>query len=103
MLVGAAVDIRYTMGADLAAVFMIFTALIFRTIGVLICLAGTVMDWKERLFCVIAYLPKATVQAAIGFRPHGYGTSVWSDRIICSSYGHSDHCSAGGTWDGQYV
>ena len=73
VLVGAAVDIRYTMGAGLAAVLMIFTALIFRTIGVLICLAGTVMDWKERLFCVIAYLPKATVQAAIGSVPMSMG------------------------------
>lgn len=73
VLVGAAVDIRYTMGAGLAAVFMIFTALIFRTIGVLICLAGTVMYWKERLFCVIAYLPKATVQAAIGSVPMAMG------------------------------
>ncbi len=73
VLVGAAVDIRYTMGAGLAAVLMIFTALIFRTIGVLICLAGTVMDWKERLFCVIAYLPKATVQAAIGSVPMAMG------------------------------
>ena len=54
---------------------MIFTALIFRTIGVLICLAGTVMDWKERLFCVIAYLPKATVQAAIGGMPLAMGLS----------------------------
>ena len=73
VLVGAAVDIRYTMGAGLAAVLMIFTALIFRTIGVLICLAGTVMDWKERLFCVIADLPKATVQAAIGSVPMAMG------------------------------
>ena len=73
VLVGAAVDIRYTMGAGLAAILMIFTALIFRTIGVLICLAGTVMDWKERLFCVIAYLPKATVQAAIGSVPMAMG------------------------------
>lgn len=73
VLVGAAVDIRYTMGAGLAAVLMIFTALIFRTIGVLICLAGTVMDWKERLFCVIAYLPKATVQVAIGSVPMAMG------------------------------
>ena len=73
VLVGAAVDIRYTMGAGLAAILMIFTALIFRTIGVLICLAGTVMDWKERLFCVIAYLPKATVQPAIGSVPMAMG------------------------------
>ena len=73
VLVGAAVDIRYTMGAGLAAVLLIFTALIFRTIGVLICLAGTALNWKERLFCVIAYLPKATVQAAIGSVPMAMG------------------------------
>ncbi|RHQ30670.1 sodium:proton antiporter [Clostridium sp. AF27-2AA] len=73
VLVGAAVDIRYTMGAGLTAVLMIFTALIFRTIGVLICLAGTALNWKERLFCVIAYLPKATVQAAIGSVPMAMG------------------------------
>ena len=53
VLVGAAVDIRYTMGAGLAAVFMIFTALLFRTVGVLLCLVGTELNWKERLFCVI--------------------------------------------------
>ena len=73
VLVGAAVDIRYTMGAGLAAVLMIFTALLFRTAGVLICLVGTELNRKERLFCVIAYLPKATVQAAIGSVPMAVG------------------------------
>lgn len=73
VLVGAAVDIRYTMGAGLAAVLMIFTALLFRTAGVLLCLVGTELNWKERLFCVIAYLPKATVQAAIGSVPMAMG------------------------------
>ena len=73
VLVGAAVDIRYTMGAGLAAVFMIFTALLFRTVGVLLCLVGTELNWKVRLFCVIAYLPKATVQAAIGSVPMAMG------------------------------
>ncbi|MEQ2563193.1 cation:proton antiporter [Ventrimonas sp. CLA-AP-H27] len=73
VLVGAAVDIRYTMGAGLAAVLMIFTALLFRTAGVLICLVGTELNRKERLFCVIAYLPKATVQAAIGSVPMAMG------------------------------
>ena len=64
VLVGAAVDIRYTMQAGLLAVFMIVMALAVRAIGVLICLAGTELNKKERLFCVIAYLPKATVQAS---------------------------------------
>ena len=69
VLVGAAVDIRYTLSAGIAAVFMIFIALIFRTAGVLICTIKTKLNMKERIFCVIAYLPKATVQAAIGSVP----------------------------------
>lgn len=66
VLVGAAVDIRYTLNAGLAAVFMILIALLFRAVGVLLCTVKTSLTLKERLFCVIAYLPKATVQAAIG-------------------------------------
>lgn len=69
VLVGAAVDIRYTVTAGAAAVGMIFTALVFRAAGVMLCLLGTKLTWKERSFCVIAYLPKATVQAAIGSVP----------------------------------
>ena len=75
VLVGAAVDIRYTLNAGLAAVLMIFVALIFRAIGVCICMLGTALTSKERLFCVIAYLPKATVQAAIGSVPLAMGLS----------------------------
>ena len=73
VLVGAAVDIRYTLGAGLQAVLLIFGALVFRTIGVLLSVAGTKLNRKERLFCVIAYLPKATVQAAIGSVPLAAG------------------------------
>lgn len=73
VLVGAAVDIRYTAEAGFAAVLMIFAALVFRAVGVILCLAGTKLDRKERLFCVIAYLPKATVQAAIGSVPLALG------------------------------
>lgn len=73
VLVGAAVDIRYTLSAGLTAVLMIFVALIFRSIGVAICLLGTSITWKERIFCMIAYLPKATVQAAIGSVPLAMG------------------------------
>ena len=73
VLVGAAVDIRYTLSAGIAAVFMIFIALIFRTAGVLICTIKTKLNMKERIFCVIAYLPKATVQAAIGGIPLALG------------------------------
>lgn len=73
VLVGAAVDIRYTLQAGAAAVVMILLALCVRAVGVLLALAGTRLDWKERLFCAIAYLPKATVQAAIGSVPLAMG------------------------------
>ena len=73
VLVGAAVDIRYVSETGLAAVLMVFAALIFRAAGVVLCLAGTKLSQRERLFCVIAYLPKATVQAAIGSVPLAMG------------------------------
>ena len=73
VLVGAAVNIRYTLDAGIAAILMIFIALIFRSIGVSIGLLGTELTLKERLFCVIAYMPKATVQAAIGSVPLALG------------------------------
>lgn len=73
VLVGAAVDIKYTAASGAEAVVMILTALIFRALGVCVCLAGTELNRRERLFCVIAYLPKATVQAAIGSVPLAMG------------------------------
>ena len=73
VLIGAAVDIRYTAEAGLAAIPMILLALVFRCTGVAVCLAGTRLKGRERLFCMIAYLPKATVQAAIGSVPLAMG------------------------------
>ena len=73
VLVGAAVDIRYTLTAGPAALLMIALALLFRAVGVSLCVAGTQLNRKERLFCVISYLPKATVQAAIGSVPLAMG------------------------------
>lgn len=73
VLVGAAVDIRYTFNAGFAVVGMIFLALAFRSAGVLACLIGTGLNAGERLFCVLSYLPKATVQAAIGSVPLSLG------------------------------
>lgn len=75
VLVGAAVDIRYTLNAGITAVFMILIALLFRSVGVLICLVQTSLSKKERLFCIFSYLPKATVQAAIGSVPLAMGLS----------------------------
>lgn len=73
VLVGAAVDIRYTLQAGGIAVLMIFVALVFRSVGVWLCLIGTPLNLKEKLYCIIAYLPKATVQAAIGSVPLSLG------------------------------
>ena len=73
VLVGAAVDIRYTLRAGIPAIILIFIALFFRALGVLLCLLKTPLTLKERLFCVIAYMPKATVQAAIGSVPLSLG------------------------------
>lgn len=73
VLVGAAVDIRYTAQAGIGAVALIFAALLFRAAGVCICMLRTPLTGKERLYCVMAYLPKATVQAAIGSVPLAAG------------------------------
>ena len=73
VLVGATVDISYALKAGAAAVILIFGVLIFRMAGVFFCLLGTDINRKERRFCMIAYMPKATVQAAIGGVPLAMG------------------------------
>lgn len=73
VLVGAAVDIRYTLNAGFLAVIMIFISLIFRAFGIFLCTLKTQLNIKERIFCIITYLPKATVQAAIGSVPLALG------------------------------
>lgn len=73
VLVGAAVDIRYTFNAGAWALLLIAVNLVFRSFGVWLCMLGTKLNQKERLYCVIAYLPKATVQAAIGAIPLSLG------------------------------
>ena len=77
-LIGAAVDIRYTLNAGLFAIVLLFIELVIRTIGVLIALLFTPLNKKERIFTVFAYLPKATVQAAIGGVPLALGLSCGS-------------------------
>ena len=73
VLVGATVNIKYALGASIPAILLIITVLIFRMIGVFLCLVGTSLSYRERLFCMIAYCPKATVQAAIGSIPLSMG------------------------------
>ena len=73
VLVGAAVDIRYIAQVGIAAVVLLVGALIMRMVGVNVCLINTRLNHKEKLFTSIAYLPKATVQAAIGSIPLAAG------------------------------
>lgn len=73
ILVGATVDLHYVQTAGWAAVILLFGVLVFRMAGVFFCLLGTKLSGKERLFCMIGYLPKATVQAAIGGIPLAAG------------------------------
>lgn len=73
ILVGATVNISYALSAGVGAIICIFGALTFRVIGVYICMLGTKLNFKERLFCMVAYMPKATVQAAIGGVPLSMG------------------------------
>ncbi len=75
VLVGAAVDIRYTLQAGPIAIVLIFIGLAFRSLAVYLCTSKTHLNVKERIFCMIAYLPKATVQAAIGSVPLAMGLS----------------------------
>ncbi len=75
VLVGATVDLHYAYAAGLSAVVLIFGVLLFRMAGVWVCLFKTKLFFKERLFCMLAYMPKATVQAAIGSVPLSMGLS----------------------------
>lgn len=78
VLVGSSVDIGYALSAGAGAVILIFGVLIFRIAGVFVCLLSTNLNMKERLFCMLAYTPKATVQAAIGSVPLAMGLSCGS-------------------------
>ena len=73
VLVGTTVDLKYAMSAGVVAVVVIIVALLFRMSGVAISLVKTDLSKKERLFCMVAYTPKATVQAAIGAIPLSMG------------------------------
>jgi hypothetical protein len=75
VLVGAQVNIHVAWQAGLAGTAVIVVGLLFRSAGVYLSLLGTALDWKEKLFCVVAYVPKATVQAAIGAVPLAAGVA----------------------------
>lgn len=75
VLVGAEVDVTSVGGIWLPVLGVIFGALLFRFAGVFLCMLGTRLNFRERLFCMVAYMPKATVQAAIGGVPLAMGLS----------------------------
>ena len=80
VLVGAQVDINVAWDAGLAGALVILIGLIFRSIGTYISVMGADLNFNEKMFCVVAYIPKATVQAAIGAVPLAAG--VVSGEII---------------------
>ena len=73
VLVGATVDISYLGKVGLNAIIVILAALLFRMAGVFVCLIKSKVELKERIFAMLAYTPKATVQAAIGGIPLSLG------------------------------
>ena len=82
VLVGATVDIGYVAYAGVSSIVIIIGALIFRMVGVALCMAGTKLKLKERVFCMLAYTPKATVQAAIGGVPLSMGLACGNTVLI---------------------
>ena len=66
VIIGSSVDVQAALDGGLIGIGVIFIGLVFRSLGVIIATMGSGLNLKERLFCVIAYLPKATVQAALG-------------------------------------
>lgn len=73
VLVGATVNLKYAISAGIVSIVLILGVVLFRMFGVFICLLKTKLTIKERIFCMIAYTPKATVQAAIGGIPLSMG------------------------------
>ena len=84
VLVGAEVSLESAADIWLPVLGVIFGALAFRFVGVFLCMIGTKLNMRERLFCMIAYMPKATVQAAIGGVPLAMGLSC-GDTILAGA------------------
>ncbi|MEG2414210.1 MAG: cation:proton antiporter, partial [Clostridia bacterium] len=84
VLVGAEVNFEYVGSSGLMIIAVMFLALIFRVFGVFACLIRTNLNAKERIFCAIAYLPKATVQAAIGAIPFTIGLASGQIILTCA-------------------
>lgn len=84
VLVGASVAVDSLGSAGLGAIALVICALAFRMVGVLVCVAASPLDFGERLFCMLAYTPKATVQAAIGGLPLAMGLPCGMTVLVVS-------------------
>ena len=84
VLVGASVNIKYALGFSFSSIILILIVLIFRMFGVFLSLLKTSLNLKEKLFCMISYSPKATVQAALGGIPLSLGLSSGNTILIVS-------------------
>lgn len=82
VLVGTLVEISYVKQAGIIVVVLLFVVLLFRILGVFLCMIPSSLNYKEKLFCAISYLPKATVQAAIGGVPLSLGLSCGNEILI---------------------
>lgn len=94
VLVGAAIDIRYTLSAGIAAVFMILLALLFRSVGVLICTAKTNLCLKERLFCRYCLSSKSDSSGSHWLSASCIRAGMWQSCFIgCSSWNYYNSTS----------
>lgn len=73
VLLGASVNIESAVKGGVSAIILVLSVLVFRMLGVFLCTVGTKLNSRERIFCMLAYMPKATVQAAIGGVPLAMG------------------------------
>ena len=92
ILVGAGIKIEYAGKYFLPALLLLLISLVFRSLAVTGCLVKTKLNWKERGFVVISYLPKATVQAAIGG-----GLLDFGNQLLASGAANAESVIAAGT------
>ena len=85
VLVGSTLDVAYAFTAGIGAIFVVLGAMFFRMAGVAICMWRTPLNYKERLFCMLAYVPKATVQAAIGGVPLSFGLACGNNVLTLAA------------------
>jgi Kef-type K+ transport system membrane component KefB len=83
--VGSSLDVRYAFTAGIGAIFVVLGAMLFRMAGVFLCMLETNLCPRERLFCMLAYVPKATVQAAVGGVPLSFGLACGNDVLTLAA------------------